>query len=439
MKKIRFSILILSFVILTSLIFSSFSYAESEVNVYSGNYIMIESSTGKVVCENGSKEILYPASTTKIMTAILTLENCQLTDVATVSHNAIFSVPVGYSHAMLVEGEKLTIDQLLHLLLIPSANDAAVVLAEHIAGSVDSFSTMMNTKALELGCTNTNFVNPNGIHDDNHYTTASDLAIMARYAMKNETFRQIVSTTSYTLPSTNLYPESDRFFKNTNELIMPDDRDAVDNYYYEYATGIKTGFTNPAGECLVASAMKDGKEYIIVFLAAGRTENGLSERFLDSKTLFEYAFANYTTKNLNNENSLLKEVEISNANIFNKKLDVLIQDKIDILIKNNQDLTSITPEIEYTTELTAPIIKNSVIGKITYSINGNTYTSNLLAGEDIAESNFTTNLFSSIGIIIFIYFIFRLLFYKKNPKNNKKGKKKTRKTKKSERSDYMYW
>ena len=431
MKK--YTTLVLITLLLTLVLFNNFSFAESEVNVYSGNYIMIEATTGKTVCENGADEVLYPASTTKIMTAIITLENCNLTDIATVSHNAIFSVPVGYSHAMLVEGEKLTIDQLLHLLLIPSANDAAIVLAEHIAGSVDSFSTMMNTKALELGCTNTHFVNPNGIHADDHYTTPRDLAIMARYAMKNETFRKIVTTTKYTLPATNLYPESDRYFKNTNELVVPDERDAVDNYYYQYATGIKTGYTNPAGECLVASAKKDDKEFIIVILASGRTENGLSERFIDSKTLFDYAFNNYKTQNLNNENALLKEVEISNANIFNKKLDVLIQDKIDVLIKNNQDLNNITPTIEFTSNLEAPIIKNSVIGTITYKVNGNTYTSNLLAGEDITESTFMSNLLTTVSIILVVFLIFKLMKY-----NNKKKRKKS-KRKIKEKSDYMYW
>lgn len=422
--------------LLSILFFNNYSFA-AEVNVYSSNYIMIETTTGKVVCENGCDEVLYPASTTKIMTAILALEHCNLTDVATVSHNAIFSVPVGYSHAMLVEGEKLTIDQLLHLLLIPSANDAAIVLAEHIAGSVDSFSTMMNTKALELGCTNTHFVNPNGIHSDDHYTTARDLAIMARYAMNNETFRKLVTTTTYTLPATNLYPDPDRFFKNTNELIMPDDRDAVDNYYYEYANGIKTGYTNPAGECLVASAKKDDKEFIIVILGSGRTENGLSERFLDSATLFDYAFANYKTQNLNNENALLKEVEISNANIFNKKLDVLIQDKIDVLIKNNQDLNSITPTIEYTSDLQAPIIKNSVIGKITYNINGNTYTSNLLAGEDMTESTLTTNILTIGSILLVVFLLFKLINHNNKKKNKKRKSNNKRKNK--ERTDYMYW
>ena len=379
------------------------------------------------------------------MTAILTLEHCQLTDTATVSHNAIYSVPVGYAHAYLVEGEVLTIEQLLHLLLIPSANDAATVLAEHIAGSVSSFATMMNTKALELGCTNTNFVNANGIQADNHYTTAYDLAIMGRYAMQNETFRKIVSTTKYTLPATNKYSENNRFFKTTNELIIPDERDSVDNYYYPYATGIKTGYTTAAKECVVASAKKDDVEYIVVILGAERTENGLSGRFIDCKNLFNYAFENYTTHVINEENSVLKQVKVSNASIFNDNLDVIVKDKITLILKKDTDISTITPTIEITSNLTAPISKNSVIGTITYNVDGNTYTSDLLAGSDIAESNTFNTFLTILSIILVLYFLYRLLKWdskkkKKSKKSSKKGKvrKSTKKTNK-DKDDFLYW
>lgn len=379
------------------------------------------------------------------MTAILTLEHCNLTDTATVSHNAIYSVPVGYAHAYLVEGEVLTIEQLLHVLLIPSANDAANVLAEHIASSVSSFTTMMNTKALELGCTNTNFVNANGIQADSHYSTAYDLAIMGRYAMQNETFRKIVSTTKYTLPATNKYSENNRFFKNTNQLIVPDERDSVDNYYYPYATGIKTGYTNVAKECVVASAKKDDIEYIVVILGAERTENGLSGRFIDCKNLFNYAFENYTTHVINEENSILKQVKVSNANIFNNNLDVIIKDKITLVLKKDTNISTITPTIEITSNLIAPISKNSVIGTITYNVDGNTYTSDLLAGSDIAESNTFSTFLTILSIILVLYFLYRLLKWdtkkkKKRKKSSKKGKgrKSSKKTNK-DKDDFLYW
>lgn len=428
--KIIFTIFILFLIIFT---FSKASFAEnSDITTYSPKVLVMEASTGKVIYEKDGYSKSYPASTTKIMTAILTLEHCKLTDTATVSHEAIFTVPIGYSHAYLQEGEELTIEQLLHVLLIPSANDAANVLAEHIAGSISSFTTMMNTKALELGCTGTNFVNANGIHNTNHYSTAYDLALMGRYAMQNETFRKIVSTTKYTLPATNKYPEPTRFFKQTNLLIVPDDRDRVDNYYYPYTTGIKTGYTDAAGNCIVASAKKDDVEYIVVILGAQNTENGLSARYIDCKKLFDYAFENYKTYTINEKNSVLKQVKISNASLATKNLDLIVQDEIKLVLKNDTNVSNITPTIEISSDLVAPISANSVIGTITYNIDGNTYTSNLLAGKDVKESNGFTSFLTVVSILIVIFLLYKLL---KN--NNKKKKKKTKNNK--ERTNYLYW
>ena len=427
-------ILLIILIFLLTFVFSLFpitSFANnSTISTYSPHCIVMEASTGKVVYEKDAYSKVPPASTTKIMTAILALEHCQLTDTATVSRNAIYSVPIGYSHAYLKEGEILTIEQLLHVLLIPSANDAANVLAEHIAGSINSFTTLMNTKALELGCKHTNFVNTNGIQEDNHYSTAYDLAIMGRYAMQNETFRKIVSTTKYTLPSTNKYAENNRYFKNTNELILPDDRDSVDNYYYPYATGLKTGYTNAAKECIVASAKKDDKEFILVILGAERTENGLSGRFIDCKNLFNYAFENYTTHVINEENSILKQVKISNSSIFSNTLDIIVKDKITLLLKENTDLSTITPVVDITSELIAPISKNTIIGTITYNIDGNTYTSELLAGNEILESNILTTVLTIVSMLLVAYFLYLLV----NLDNKKKSK-----SKKNNKDNFLYW
>ena len=167
--------------------------------------LLMDANTGKILYSKNAFERHFPASTTKIMTAILTLENCKLSDVVTVSHNAIFSIPVGYSHASLQEGEELTVEQLLNVLLIPSANDAAVALAEHIAGSVDAFAEMMNNKAKEIGCLDTHFVNPNGVHNEEHYSTAYDLALIGKYAMQFDDIMRIAKVNQYTLPKTNKY------------------------------------------------------------------------------------------------------------------------------------------------------------------------------------------------------------------------------------------
>lgn len=416
--------IVLLFTVLSSI--SSCCFAtEPPPDTYSEACILMEASTGRVLYEKNSNQIMYPASTTKIMTAILTLEHCQLTDVATVSYEAIHSVPYGYSHASLQLGEQLTIEQLLHVLLIPSANDAANVLAEHIGGSVDSFASMMNAKATEIGCKNTHFVNPNGVHNEEHVSTAYDMALIGRYAMRNSTFRSIVSTTTYTLPTTNKYDKRDRVFNTTNELLKEDYRDRVDNYYYPYAIGIKTGYTDAAKSCIVAGAQKDGLEYIVTILGAGTTENGLQARPIDCKNLFEYAFNNFAISTVKEKDSVLKQVDVNGATKETKTLDVIIQDKIDILTDKTTVTTALIPTIDLPSDLQAPIAKNSVIGKITYTVDGVSYSSNLLAGNDVVkyEVDWVKIIFRILFIILLMAFI--TLFFS-SPRNKYKKKKKSK-------------
>lgn len=260
--KIRKKIsILLIFLIAINLLFSYNVFAtEPELNVDSA--ITVEVSTGKVIYEKNAHDKRFPASTTKVMTALLVLENCELTDKATVSYDALSAVPEGYSTANLQVGETLSIKDLLYALLVRSANEAANVLAEHVAGSVQSFASMMNTRAEELGCETTHFVNPNGVHNEDHYSSAYDLYLIAKEAMKNPTFREIVSTRSYTLPATEQYNIADRSFSNTNYLLHASSK----NYYYRYAIGIKTGFTSQAGNCLISAASKDNLEFISVVL-----------------------------------------------------------------------------------------------------------------------------------------------------------------------------
>ena len=226
---------------------------------------MLDNKTGKILFSKNENEKMYPASTTKIVTAILTLENCNLDDVVTVSYDAVMSIPNGYSSAFLQIDERITVEQLLQLLLVHSANDAANVLAEHIGGSVESFVTMMNTKVNELQLSNTHFTNTFGKHDNNHYTTAKDLATIMRYCIKNETFRRIAGSASCAIPATNKYGA--RKYNSTNELIIPSS-----NYYYPNLTCGKTGYTSQAGDCLVSCSYKDDLELVCVILG-GKTIN----------------------------------------------------------------------------------------------------------------------------------------------------------------------
>ena len=380
----------------------------------------METSTGKILYEKNANEVSFPASTTKIMTAILTVENCNLDDVATVSHNAVYSIPYDYTHASLKEGEELTIEQLLYALMIPSANDAAIVLAEHISGSVEEFAKLMNKRAEELGCKNTHFVNPNGIHSKDHTSTSYDLALMGKFAMQNSIIRKIVSTTQFTLPATNKYSKADRTFNNSNDLLSTYSR-----YYYEGTTGVKTGYTGEAGNCIIASAKKNDFEVILVVLGGESTNTGLSQRYLDCKTLFDYAFNNYSLKTLNEKNAVLKQITVRGATEETQNLNVLIKDKIEIFSENSADLSSLEPEITLDENLMAPISANSAIGKITYNYDGQTYSSDLIAETQVLSSDFLPLLFRILLIFVVLYLLFLLL---KKPKNKSKKtyKKKTK-------------
>lgn len=295
-KKFFISLIIL---ILFNLICSPFTNATStpqvdlnavasNLSIYAPCALLMEKSSGDILYQREAYTPMYPASTVKIMTAIIALESCNLDQPVTVSQSAISTVPAGYTISHIKAGEILRVEDLLYALLVPSGNDAANALAEHISGSVPAFANVMNEKAIQLGCKNTYFTNPNGVHDANMHTTAYDLALIAKYAMNIEAFRKIVSTETYTLPSSNVYPLSNRVLHNSNHLI-----NTSSMHYYEYATGIKTGYTNPAQNCLVASAKKDDIEFIAVILGSTFGNTTEQAKFGDAKTLFDFGFTYY--------------------------------------------------------------------------------------------------------------------------------------------------
>lgn len=399
------------------------TYASTIPDTYSSACLLMEESTGKILYSKNANSIMYPASTTKIMTAILTLEKCNLSDTAVVSHNAVFSIPSGYSTASLVEGEVLTIEQLLNVLLIPSANDAAVVLAEHIAGSVEAFSDMMNAKAVELGCLNTHFVNPNGIHNENHYSTAYDLALIGKYAMQFPTFKEISSKTRYTLPITNAYSKEDRIFNTTNDLIKPNYSSSPTNYYYKYATGGKTGYTDPAGQCIVATATKDNISLIAVTLHGDFTEDNLSQRALDCKALFEYGFNNFSMVSIAQKGEVASNMKVPNATKDSSSLDLLYSDDIYAFVPNGFDTSSVTPNIKLSSTF-APIAQDTVLGTISYDIDGSNYSCNLLASHEVYKNQFAKTAMELALLLIFLILLSKVLKRKKRRKNYRKKPKK---------------
>lgn len=404
---------IFSLIIFAIILCNTFSYTlavtlaektnELEKNLSSEAVLLMEASTGKVVYEKNGYEKKYPASTTKIMTAILAIEHCNLNETATASEFAINSVPSGYSTANIQIGETLSVKDLLYALMLQSANESAVILAEHVSGSQEAFANLMNEKAKELGCKNTHFINPNGIHNENHYTTAYDLALITQYAMKNQTFRDIVKTTSFTLPATTSYPSESRTYANTNNLIIYDARNRPDNYYYKYATGVKTGYTSAAKNCLVASAEKNGIEYISVVLGASITyesTGSVSHRYVDTISLFDYAFDNFSFRKLKSANNLIKTIKIENGKKDENSLDLLIASDVNSLVSLDNKSNQIDPEITLKEGLSAPIAKGDIVGTISYKVEGINYTTDLIAGNDVEE--YKQN---KIGLYILIFLI----------------------------------
>lgn len=404
--------------------------ANANFTIYSDSAILIDSDTGAILYGKNENEKLYPASTTKIITAILAIENCKLTDKITASYNAVMSIPVGYSNAAIQPGETLTVQDLLDMFLIHSANEIGYIFAEHISGSLENFATLMNQKATSLGCKNTHFTNPSGIHDPEHYSTACDMALIAQYCMKNETFRSIVSKTSCTIEATDKYEK--RYFKNTNDLIIPSS-----NHYYEYAIGTKTGYTSQAKSCLISASLKDNLELITVVLGAKPLEN----RYVDTINLFEYGYSNYKMQKIATQGSIAQEITVENATKDTKNLSLIVKDDITGIVPANLKLSDLSPSIKLNDSIIAPIQEGSVLGKITYNVGDFEYSTDLIASNSVEEFNVTTLLWQ-IALALFVLFILTKLVLpkkKSKKKNYKRSKMKERKKYKSKKScDSIY-
>lgn len=433
MKKITYLIFIIIFI--ANFLFPIYSLADNiEKNnvqtdifeeISAPNLLLGEINSDRILYERNSNEKIYPASLTKLLTAILVVENCELDEIVTVSENAVFSVPTGYVNANLQVGEEITVEDLLYVMLIPSANDAANALAEHVGGSIESFSTMMNTRAKELGCTQSNFTNPSGLHQEEHYSTTKDLYLISREAINKPIIKKIIKTTTYTLPETNKYTDTKlkRIFTTTNYMI----RKSLTKYYCDYCIGGKTGYTPEAKNCVVEYAQKDGIELIAIVMGESASVKG--KKFLDAKEMFEYVFENYQDKEIAIENKKYETIKINNGTKQTRELDILYKDNINIL-KETNSTEEVEKNVEYT-NVTAPIKKGDVVGEITYKYDGITYSTELIANSDVEESKVLDNLVKVLSIILIIYILYK---FKKSNKNYKKhGKKLKRQYKKARR------
>ncbi len=366
--------------------------------------IVMDAASGQVLYEKNSQEKKYPASITKILTVLIALEhNVDFNATVTMSENAIWGVERDSTLIGLDVGEQVTVKDLVYATMVKSANECAYALAEYVAGDIESFAKLMNERAAEIGCQNTHFVTPNGLHDDDHYTTAYDMALITKEALKNETFREIAGTLNYTVPATNLADET-RFLWNGNKMINP-----AEPYYYEYCEGGKTGYTSKANNTLMTYAKKDGLELICVVLDC----DGAKYAYSDSKALYNYCYNNYIyyyplsdfSFESDEENAISENVILDNyyTSLNHDMIDLAVNKDYALLLNKSVDTTQIERNVTFYDQA-----KDDVLGEITFSYGGEqigstpiTSTTPLLSSQMSKEEKLgqSTSIWKTIGKI----------------------------------------
>lgn len=306
MKKFKLLSILLIILIMTSLLpVAALAVDGPELSARAA--ILVNAATGEVYYSKNADASVAPASTTKMVTALLVAEaidrgEISLRDVVTASDNCQYNLDSDSTNAdpTIVPGEEMTVEDLLYCAMLVSANEACNILAEYVSGSVSAFVSDMNARARELGCTGTNFTNANGLEDANHYTTAADFALLAREALRHPLVLEVCGTLSHTVPATNKAEQ--RSLTNTNSLINPDS-----DYYSEYAYGIKTGYFSSAGYCLVSAADKDDIDVICVVMGAAEAGGNFS----DSLTLYNWMFENFENRPILSTTETLITIPVS--------------------------------------------------------------------------------------------------------------------------------
>ncbi|MDD4564051.1 MAG: D-alanyl-D-alanine carboxypeptidase [Eubacteriales bacterium] len=343
----RISIIIL-IVLLVGLAFPSYSIEDVQQAppcVSALTAILIEANSGEALYEKKAEEKAYPASVTKIMTALLAIENGDLDKMVKVSQNA---VGVEGSSIYLEKGERITLRDLVYGLMLRSGNDAAIAISEEIGGSTENFVIMMNKRARELGALNTNFMNPNGLHNPEHYTTAKDMAIISKAAMENSEFKQVAETKSWV---TDRGEGKYNYFYNKNKVV----------YQYDGGTGIKIGYTKAAGRTLVASSERNGMELICVVMNA-------PDWFQDTYKLMDYAYNQYENMTITDGQRPIKAVKILDGN----KDFALIGTKDDVICPVRKEYESkISVEYVLQGDKKAPINRWQKAGQLKIYVNDN--------------------------------------------------------------------
>ena len=385
MKKI-FSVFVIITVLLCSVFVPAAAYTPTSFEITAESAIMASLDTGDVVFTKNADTKRYPASITKIMTALLVLENTENldTEIITVTEFDVKSLyGTDSSVGGLQPGEQLTARQMLYYLLMMSANDGALAIAEHYGGTVEKFVEMMNQRATELGMNNTHYVNPHGLYDSDHYTTAYDVYLLTKAALQHEVFKEIVSTTRYNMPPTNLSGE--KLLLTTNMLIDPSTA-----YYYKYATGGKTGYHDEAGRCLMSTAEKDGYSYIVVLMKCPVTDsegNRVRYEFTDTKNLYEWMFNEFEYKTVFDTTSIMGEAPVD-LSFESDYVSLVPKTGLSAILPKEADISTVKIDIKLFSEtIEAPVNKGDELGTAEISYAGETLgTLQLVAGDSVEGS-----------------------------------------------------
>jgi len=368
--------------------------------------IVMEATTGTILYNKNMNEAMYPASVTKLVTALLVLENCKLDEMVLFSNNAVFSIPRNSSHIAINPGETLSVEHCLYGLLLASANEVANALAEHVSGTTEEFSKLMTSRMEELGAINTHFANANGLHDDNHYTTCYDIATLCRTLIQNRAFLEINKTASYVIPPTNLQPLK-RPINTTHKLIRSGSQ------HYDGCFGGKTGHTDIAGNTLVTFAERNGMTLISVVMKSDATHI-----YSDTTSLLDYGFSHFKKVDISKEESSFNFLEDS----LSTDTDFFHNPNPSLVLANN-DYVYLPANVNFSDLEYTLIAKNSdtVFADIVYTYKGhfvgkttlntikntdNVISSDIIRTEDIPEDNITIQIrpihFIIIGIVIII-------------------------------------
>ncbi len=391
MKKLRFIAFFTVFIIIISC-FANFSvYAGGETGLdyncnidFSAKAVYVENlTTGNVVVQKNVDDRLYPASLTKVMTVLLVLENTEpedLDDEVTAEYDDFNDMDANGSTAGIMVYETLTVNELLHCVMLSSANEACNILARYIGGSISNFVKMMNTRAEELGCENTHFYNTHGLHNEEHYSSAADLVKIIKECLKHEEFTNMCGLSEYTVPATN--KSGERKLRTTNYLLVP----TQSNYYYSYAKGIKTGFTTPAGACLASYAEKDGITYLSVMLGGVRDADKTNHTMLDTKAVFEWAYSSIAEQDLLDTTTKVAEVPV-NLSWDTDFVSVVPEKNIRYLVPSDFDKETLTKDIRLEESVDAPVEKGDVLGVMTVKCGDEVLGKvNLVAQSSVSQS-----------------------------------------------------